>query len=488
MKLRILFLTLFCCQSGFAQTTFPTFKAFQNHLNSLSENATQLDAFYNELTSAKKVPFAMGDSVAFLYRGTANSVGFAGDFNGWSPTNATRLGTSNVWQWVQKFPTNARLDYKIVLNGNNWILDPINTNQQMSGFGANSELRMPSWVFPQVTVRASGIAQGSLGGNQLISSTKLGYQLQYRVYTPPNYDNLNNLPVVYVTDGQEYSADALGAMLPVTDNLINGFNGKKIKPVILVFIDPRNPSSLGTNRRQQEYTTNPNYADFVAQELVPVIDAAYKTDKTPQSRMILGTSLGGLVSAYIGFRHSAIFGNVAPMSPAFWYSTSIFTMYEGSAKLPLKWFMTTGTIRDTQDRALQMKAILDTKGYPLQYIEVLEGHSWGNWRALIDDILTAAFPISEAENPEAHDVFEAFPNPATDSLSVKFSLPDAQTVDLRLFDVLGREVRTVLSQNLLSAGEHEIPIYIKDLAAGNYFLHLKSQSMEQKRTVVKVMR
>jgi enterochelin esterase-like enzyme len=34
-----------------------------------------------------------------------------------------------------------------------------------------------------------------------------------------------------------------------------------------------------------------------------------------------------------------------------------------------------------------MKTILEAKGYPLQYKEVNEGHSWGNWRALIDEPL-----------------------------------------------------------------------------------------------------
>ena len=38
-----------------------------------------------------------------------------------------------------------------------------------------------------------------------------------------------------------------------------------------------------------------------------------------------------------------------------------------------------------------MKGLLEEKGYPLHYVEVNEGHSWGNGRALIDDPLLFFF-------------------------------------------------------------------------------------------------
>jgi enterochelin esterase family protein len=59
--------------------------------------------------------------------------------------------------------------------------------------------------------------------------------------------------------------------------------------------------------------------------------------------------------------------------------------------LPLKIYMSTGTIFDTQEKARQMRDILTEKNYPLLYKEVNEGHSWGNWRALIDEPLVYFF-------------------------------------------------------------------------------------------------
>lgn len=53
--------------------------------------------------------------------------------------------------------------------------------------------------------------------------------------------------------------------------------------------------------------------------------------------------------------------------------------------------MSTGTIFDTQERARAMRDILTTKGYPLRYVEVNQGHSWGNWRELMDEPLLFFF-------------------------------------------------------------------------------------------------
>jgi enterochelin esterase family protein len=59
--------------------------------------------------------------------------------------------------------------------------------------------------------------------------------------------------------------------------------------------------------------------------------------------------------------------------------------------LDLDIFLTWGTFFDFGTYTLQAQAILDAKGYQYQHIVVNEGHSWGNWRALLDDILLHYF-------------------------------------------------------------------------------------------------
>lgn len=388
------------CEKSDPETTeksdYRIFTSMSDFLTVLQEvkNDTvnnRLEPLIDSLKKHNQLPFVIDDSVAFIYYGQANLVQWAGDFNDWEPGGASFTGTNmsnELWLCLKSFPSDARLDYKVVVNSSNWILDPLNKYIQYSGFGPNSELRMPEWEFPKETLAVEGVTKGSISSNILIESSleNLGYDVQYKVYTPFNYDQLDNLPVIYITDGHEYADNKLGAVITVIDNLIYE---QKIEPVIAVFIDPREPGNLSNNRRLVEYRTNQKFADFVTKELVPAIDANYKTDTSAQRRAILGTSYGGWNSAYFGLTESSTFKLIGMHSPA--YDQATIQAYNTSEKLPLKIYMSTGTINDTQDRARQLKAILESKDYPLLYKEVNQGHSWGNWRGLIDEPLIYFF-------------------------------------------------------------------------------------------------
>lgn len=351
-----------------------------------------LSSFFDSLKAHHQIPFAMGDSVCFLYKGEATAVSWGGDFNGWYASDPSfsgeRIGTSDVFLVDKIFPSDARLDYKVIVDGS-WKLDPGNSYRQFSGFGPNSELRMPDYEYPTETILGENVIRGLLGWNFIIHSKpeNLNYDVQYRVYTPANYDELSDLPVIYVTDGHEYSNEFMGSMLTVLDNLI--FE-EKIKPIIAVFIDPRNPFNVNENRRATEYTGNINFANFVADELVPAIDEQYRTLPDPSARAILGASYGGWNAAYFGLKRSDTFHLIAAHSPAFY--GDILPSYEASDPLPLKFFISTGVFYDTQYEARTMKEILEEKGNELLYVEVNEGHSWGNWRALIEEPLVYFFP------------------------------------------------------------------------------------------------
>lgn len=349
----------------------------------------QLNNLWDSLKTNQQIPFCMNDTALFLYRGSSAPT-WVGDFNGWgSETDAwvgQKIGETKYWRLKKSFPPDARMDYKIVV-GTSWILDPSNPHIQYSGFGPNSSLQMPEWQFPEETVLSPNIVKGTLSGNMQTQSSpgRLNYAVNYKVYTPYNYATVSNCPVIYVTDGHEYADQNLGAMVTVLDNLI--FKGV-IEPVIAVFIDPRDPNN-GNNRRMSEYRANPKFAAFVAEELVPEIDNNFKTNPSPEKRAILGTSLGGWNSAFFGLTQNSSFQLIGIHSPAF--DNKTLSDFQNSAMLPLKIYMSTGTIFDTQEKARQMRDILTEKNYPLLYKEVNEGHSWGNWRALIDEPLVYFF-------------------------------------------------------------------------------------------------
>ena len=156
------------------QQIFPSYDDFKNELLATVNIAdptarqTELDALWANLQAAGQVPYAQDGQVAFLYRGFTGTVSWPGDFNGWNPSAPGWLGTqlagTDLWILEKSFPADARLDYKIFRNGS-WILDPANPLQMWGGFGPNSELRMPDYVFPQETVRQPSVPRGDLTAN-----------------------------------------------------------------------------------------------------------------------------------------------------------------------------------------------------------------------------------------------------------------------------------------------------------------------------------
>jgi len=117
---------------------------------------------------------------------------------------------------------------------------------------------MKKILFCLLLIPYAANADSTLTDNIRISSDPLGYDLQYRVYLPDGYQSLENLPVMYVTDGQGYIRR--GRMPVVLDRLIRA---ERIEPVIAVFVDPRDPDNNDINRRNQQFFCNPGYFSFL---------------------------------------------------------------------------------------------------------------------------------------------------------------------------------------------------------------------------------
>ena len=371
-----------------------------NEANTIIHSKTlqvdQVNNWWIDLNQSNSIPLVHNDSVLFLYRGNATAVEWMGDFNGWGyvkdfPNKGRKILNTDVWYLKCKFPPDARLDYKFLVDGTNWIIDPANKFQQWSGVGGgspNSELRMPQWNEDLATVAQANVPKGELIRDALINSKSLGYQVTYSVYLPHNYKQYVPMAVAFVTDGYEYLHPQLGNMNTTLDNLIHT---QKIQPVITVFVDNREPVNRANNRRMNELAMNSKYLDFFANELIPTIQAQYPVKAEAKSRAIIGTSMGGLTATYFAFTRPDLFGLVGIQSPAFYTRPQIYNLCEGNTDVQLKVSMTTGLINDTSTDSRKMSEILKASSCVYQYREVNEGHSWGNWRRLIDDILIDLF-------------------------------------------------------------------------------------------------
>jgi hypothetical protein len=108
----------------------------------------------------------------------------------------------------------------------------------------------------------------------------------------------------------------------------------------------------------------------------------------------------------------------------------------------------------------------------------------------VDTEGTTAFsdPVTIGRAVQEVELLRTFPNPARSHATVRFAVPEgpaAEDVTLRLYDVLGREVRTAATQ--AEAGRHEVQVPTHDLASGVYFLRLQAAEhiRTQKLTVVR---
>jgi enterochelin esterase-like enzyme len=395
-------LTLFVCLFLILNVEAQNYQPLKERMSELSElsktrSYEKIQNWWTSLSTSNQIPLVASDSVYFLYKGVAKSVEWMGDFNGWGfqknfPNKGKLIQGTDIWVLKTSFPKDARLDYKILIDGTNWILDPENKFQQWSGVGGgspNSELRMPEWKEDPIQVERKNNHKGTLISDVLFNSTILGYQIMYSVYLPSEYSKLDKLPCIYVTDGYEYLHPKLGNMSTVLDNLIED---KKITPVIAVFIDHRAPIDRSNNRRMQELAMNSKYLDFFTQELIPYIESGYHVIRDAQHRAILGNSMGGLAATYFAFTKPDVFGMAGIQSPAFYTRPQIYSLCSNPADPKMKISMTSGLINDTSTESRKMKDVLEANSCVYNYREVNEGHSWGNWRRLIDDILVDLFP------------------------------------------------------------------------------------------------
>ncbi|MCU0413013.1 MAG: alpha/beta hydrolase-fold protein [Ignavibacteriaceae bacterium] len=473
---KIFFTIIFILSSStFSQSQFQQFISYVNLLGDPVAKQTAVDSFMT-FARTQGIPFIEDSTANFIYLGNPNSVSVPGDFNGWSATSwpMTKLSQTNFWYRSENFELDARLDYKFVLNGSNWILDPENPHTCQGGFGPNSELSMPLYVQPWEINYNPNIAHGTVL-TKVIFSTNVGTNYQLNIYLPPGYDSLasTTYPTVYFQDGSEYIS--LGKAVNVIDNLLDS---SKIQPVIAVFIKP--------NNRNEEYagSLRNQYRLFFVNELVPYIDANYKTKINPHQRLVLGDSFGGNISALISYNHPEVFGLCGLHSAAFWPNGyEAYNLIVNGPVKDIKWSSIWGTYESLYTNMRDFRDYLLSANYELDWLERPEGHSWGLWRATIDKMLMYFFPdnssdvIAEDFTPKDFILYQNYPNPFNPRTIISWQSAVGSWQTLKVFDAIGNEVATLIDE-YKPAGNYEVEFNVvqvsrPEISSGVYFYQLK---------------
>jgi hypothetical protein len=89
------------------------------------------------------------------------------------------------------------------------------------------------------------------------------------------------------------------------------------------------------------------------------------------------------------------------------------------------------------------------------------------------------------EVPTGLSISQNYPNPFYDKTAIEFTLPENGTVKVALYDILGREVQTLM-QGYQDAGKHAIDVDATQLASGTYVLVLEMGQQRVSKMITKM--
>ena len=148
------------------------------------------------------------------------------------------------------------------------------------------------------------------------------------LFLPPGYEASDErYPVLYLHDGQNLfdpeASFVKGQHWRVGETATTLIEAARIPPLIIVGIN-----NAGA-RRLHEYTPTHDrrrggggaeaYGQLIVHELKPFVDARYRTLPDAANTGLGGSSLGGLVSLYLGLTYPDVFSRLAVMSPSVWW-------------------------------------------------------------------------------------------------------------------------------------------------------------------------
>jgi hypothetical protein len=85
--------------------------------------------------------------------------------------------------------------------------------------------------------------------------------------------------------------------------------------------------------------------------------------------------------------------------------------------------------------------------------------------------------------PKEFALHQNYPNPFNPTTTIQYDLPSAGLVSLKVFDILGREVRTLVSDNL-QPGSYEVTFDATGLVSGVYFYRMQGGEFVQTKRLL----
>lgn len=94
------------------------------------------------------------------------------------------------------------------------------------------------------------------------------------------------------------------------------------------------------------------------------------------------------------------------------------------------------------------------------------------------DLASSVTIANEIEAPQTFSLFENYPNPFKSETWIRFTLPEEAQVSVKVFNLLGQLISTLLNEDLISRGDHQIRFLDKHLSSGIYFCTISARSTD----------
>jgi enterochelin esterase family protein len=279
--------------------------------------------------------------------------------------------------------------------------DEKNINVKTGPTGVNNWVEMPG--SPEFYGYAN-VPHGRVEINWFRSGT-LNQVRSLWVYTPPSYDQNPSarFPVLYLQHGTGDLEDGwtkVGRANFILDNLIAA---GRAKPMIIVMPN----GHVFSDHVIERQSNNAQIEQVLLQEIIPYIDAHYRTAPDRNSRAIAGLSMGGGQALRFGLRNPDKFAWVIGFSPAIFLADSEQALFDkfvadpekSNAQLKLLMFFC-GTKDHLIANSDRFHAFLDSHhiqhtfqrtDYESKWPGRRDDHTWPIWRMNLRDVAPLLF-------------------------------------------------------------------------------------------------
>ena len=183
-----------------------------------------------------------------------------------------------------------------------------------------------------------------------IAAPQLGSERKIWLYLPYNYSETEKrFPVLCMHDGQNLfdNNSAFAGEWHIDEKL----DSMKAETIVVGI-------EHGNEKRIDELTPYENkkyggghadkYLDFIVNTLLPYINENYRTKTNRENTIMMGSSVGGLLSFYALLKYPKVFGKAGVFSPSFWFSEELYNLVHSVERINSKIYFMAGDHESTE--------------------------------------------------------------------------------------------------------------------------------------------